>query len=98
MTTKIILFSFLISFVLVFVYTVFIHIINAIIGGDLLSPPAALQKPLSLPWIVLDNFAPDSLQYALLSSPMLRIFLFAGNVILYAIPIFLILKLWRKRA
>ena len=101
MTTKRVLFALLISFVLVFTYRMIIQFISPLVGGDIISPPAFLQRPLILPWVVFVNAAPDNLHYALISSPLLNFLLnlsfFICNVVLYAIPIFLVLKLWRKR-
>lgn len=95
----------LISFALVFVYSIISFIISLFMFGPMAMTgdrPGFLLAPVSLPSKLFEAVAPDSLYINIISSPllsvMLRVFYFLCNALLYAVPVFLLLKLFRRKS
>jgi len=94
--------SILISSVLVFIYAIVAFGFGPIISGQPLNPPAYLLAPLSLPWTIYYAVAPESLKELIYSNPftnvLWKIFMYYfANVILYAIPIYLLLRFRKNK-
>ena len=87
------------SVVLVVAYSILALIVGGILGEPMSMEPR-MAVPLSLPPMIYTNFAPDSLQNALVNSPTGKmietIILLAANVFIYSLPLFGIIKLLRR--
>lgn len=96
---KMFLIALAISFVLVAAYSIFALIVGGILGSPMTMEPR-LAVPLSLPATVYSNIAPDSIQNAFASSPtggmIERLIFFAANVLIYSLPIFGLIRLFRR--
>ena len=96
---KVFLVAVAISFALVAAYSIFALIVGSILGSPMTMEPR-LAAPLWLPPTIYSNVVPTSLQIATASSPtgamIERLIFFAANVLIYAVPIFGIIKLFRR--
>jgi hypothetical protein len=81
----------------VFYYFAAYVISPAILGTPAMTPDPRLNLPIALPAAIFDFVAPNALQEAFLMSPggamLLGLFFLIANVILFAIPIYLLIIL-----
>lgn len=84
-----------ISSVLVICYQILLHFIDILHTNGVIAAPGFLNLPLELPSLLFDS-APESIQYLFIANPfsllLLKLLMFIFNVVLFAIPIFLILR------